>query len=163
MARQRVTTFFVLLSFGFCSALKLDLARDDVSNELNETDQREIQALKMEVEQLKTTVEHLEEISKLNVASSCEDLKLHSVTTSGNYMIDLDGINRKAPPTEVFCRFDEDGNVFTEIIHDKQDVIVMEECLDNHDKCLDINLTYYANMEQIIRLVRENLQHVINK
>ena len=85
----------------------------------------ELQTLKAEVKQLKSIVEHLQELSKMNVASSCEDLALYGVNKSGYYMVDYDGHNQNAPPTNVFCRFDGDGSIFTEIIHNNQGNIVI--------------------------------------
>ena len=92
--------------------------------EKNRNKDLDIWILEQKVEKLESIVEHLQELSKMNVASSCEDLALYGVNKSGYYMVDYDEHNQNAPPTNVFCRFDGDGSIFTEIIHNSQGNIV---------------------------------------
>ena len=98
-------------------------------------------------------VEYLMQISKLNVANSCQDLKDHGVTLSGNYNIDYDQNHNGLAPIEVFCNFEKNT---TEIGHDQESQVTIETC--SHENCLDLNITYNVNMEQIQNLISQSLK-----
>merc|ERR1719244_94315 len=68
---------------------------------------------------LEEKVAHLEELSKLQVVRSCEELAQFGVEKSNNYWIDPDGPLTGQDPIQVFCDFTEGGAV-TEISHDSE-------------------------------------------
>ncbi len=50
-------------------------------------------------------LEHLEEVAKVKVLRSCDELAKHGITKSGDYDIDPDGDMIGNPPIKVFCDF----------------------------------------------------------
>ena len=98
-------------------------------------------------------VDYLMQVSKLNVAKGCQDLKNHGVTASGNYNVDYDEKHMGLGPIQVFCNFEKNT---TEIGHDQESEVTIETC--SHENCLDLNITYNSNMEQIQNLISQSLE-----
>ena len=126
-------------------------------NEMNQ----EINALKEEVRKLKTVNEneknddnekdveerliHLEELSKVHKARTCQELSTYDIQTSGRYTLDPDGDLVGLHPITVYCDFEH--NV-TEILHDSEFTIKIEKCSDGPG-CFRYDLTYFAPMPRI--------------
>ena len=94
---------------------------------------------------------HLEELSKIKVLRTCEELAKHGISTDGLYTIDPDGEMIGYDPIEVFCTFDIDGNVVTEVKHFQEDVIQVQKC--ETPRCFNQSINYGVPMAQIGALV----------
>ena len=90
------------------------------------------------MDKLSKEVEHLKELSKLNVAKNCVDLQRHGITTSNYYSVSYDIEYIQNTPIEVYCDFDKNT---TEIKHDMEDIRNIQPCEDTKC-CLDLNITY---------------------
>ena len=88
---------------------------------------------------------HLEELSKLTKARTCEELSKYGIQTSGRYTLDPDGDLVGLRPITVYCDFER--NV-TEILHDSEFTVKIEKCSDGPG-CFKYDLTYFASMPQI--------------
>ena len=92
---------------------------------------------------------HVEEVSKLKVVRTCEEMARHGVQASGRYLIDPDGDLLGNDPIEVICDFESNT---TEIPHDSEDLIKIEKC--ETPGCSRYNIGYYASMPQIQALIQ---------
>ena len=88
---------------------------------------------------------HLEELSKVHKARTCQELSTYDIQTSGRYTLDPDGDLVGLHPITVYCDFEH--NV-TEILHDSEFTIKIEKCSDGPG-CFRYDLTYFAPMPQI--------------
>ena len=132
---------------------------EKVSDEMNAMNEKfkimneEINALKEKVRKLENVDEkdveqrlnHLEELSKLTKARTCEELSKYGIQTSGRYTLDPDGDLVGLRPITVYCDFER--NV-TEILHDSEFTVKIEKCSDGPG-CFKYDLTYFASMPQI--------------
>ena len=72
-------------------------------------------------------LEKVEELSKVKVLRSCEELARHGITKNGVYQIDPDGELVNNDPILVNCIFDQD-KVITEISHFQEKPLVVDHC-----------------------------------
>ena len=94
---------------------------------------------------------HVEELSKIKVLRTCEELAHHGISTDGLYNIDPDGEMIGFDPIEVYCTFGAEGNVVTEIKHNQDNVIEAEKC--DQPQCFKKTIEYQVPMEQIEALI----------
>jgi hypothetical protein len=73
-------------------------------------------------------LDYLEEISKVKVLRSCDELAAHGVSKSDFYEIDPDGELIGSPPITVYCNF---NTGVTEVIHDSESMLKVEHCQGN--------------------------------
>ena len=94
---------------------------------------------------------HVEELSKIKVLRTCEELARHGISTDGLYNIDPDGEMIGFDPIEVYCTFDAEGNVVTEVKHYQDNIIEAEKC--DQPQCFHKAIQYQVPMEQIEALI----------
>jgi hypothetical protein len=70
-------------------------------------------------------LEHLEELSKVKILRTCQELSEHGITKSDLYFIDPDGELIGHPPIQVYCNF-ETG--MTEVTHNSESMFKLEHC-----------------------------------
>ena len=93
------------------------------------------------------SIEHLIQVSKMNLARTCQHLAMFGVTKSGKYEIDPDGILYGSESIEVYCDFTTNT---THILHDEP-IIQVEKC-DGYG-CSKSNITYSTPKSQIDELI----------
>ena len=104
---------------------------------------------------------HVEELSKIKVLRTCEELARHGISTDGLYTIDPDGEMIGYNPIEVYCAFDVDGNVVTEVKHFQDNVIQAQKC--ETPRCFNKTIEYGVPLVQIeakICLTRDTIRRI---
>jgi hypothetical protein len=94
-------------------------------------------------------LDYLEEISKVKVLRSCDELAAHGVSKSDFYEIDPDGELIGSPPITVYCNFNTGA---TEVIHDSESMLKVEHC--GEVGCYKHDVQYLAPMNQIQALIQ---------
>lgn len=100
---------------------------------------------------LEKRLNQVEELSKIKLLRTCEELARHGISTDGLYTIDPDGELIGYDPIEVYCAFDVDGNVVTEVKHFQDNVIEAEKC--KTPRCFNKTIDYGVPLAQIEALV----------
>ena len=95
-------------------------------------------------------LENLEELAKIKILRSCEELARHGVKKSGLYIIDPDGEMISHDPIRVNCLFDGD-KVVTEISHYQEKNIIVDHC--DSIGCFKQDIEYDVPLEQITALI----------
>ena len=93
------------------------------------------------------SIKHLIQVSKMNLARTCQHLAMYGVTKSAKYDIDPDGILYGSESIEVYCDFTTNT---THILHDEP-IIQVEKC-DGYG-CSKSNITYSTPKSQIDELI----------
>ena len=119
------------------NALKEKVRKLENGNENEKDDENE--------KDVEARLNHLEELSKLTKARTCEELSKYGIQTSGEYTLDPDGDLVGFHPITVYCDFER--NV-TEILHDSEFAIKIERCSEGPG-CFKYNITHLAPMPQI--------------
>ena len=101
-------------------------------------------------EDIEERLEHLEEVAKVKILRSCEELARHGVNKNGLCIIDPDGEMISHDPIRVHCSFDGD-KVITEISHYQEKNIVVDHC--DSIGCFQQEIEYDVPLEQITALV----------
>ena len=101
-------------------------------------------------DEIEDRLEHLEELAKIKILRSCEELARHGVNKNGLYIIDPDGEMISHDPIRVHCSFDGD-KVITEISHYQEKNIVVDHC--DSIGCFQQEIEYDVPLEQITALV----------
>ena len=106
-------------------------------------------------------LEMVEELSKVKILRSCEELARHGVAKNGAYTIDPDGEMISSDPIVVNCIFDS-GNVITEIPHYQEKPIVIDHC--DTLACFNQNIDYPVPLSQLEALVSlsENCEQFVS-
>ena len=89
---------------------------------------------------------HVEELSKIKVLRSCEELARHGVSKNGIYEVDPDGELVGYDPISVYCTFDN-GIAITEVKHSYEKVIDVEKC--EGIGCFKQDIDYMIPLSQI--------------
>merc|ERR1712179_577479 len=90
-------------------------------------------------------VEKLEILSKVGTLRTCNEYFAFGIRTSGEYTIDPDGILLGEPPFNVYCNFDTEGEAVTEIFHNTEELLEVEQC---HDPgCSSNSITYTSGLK----------------
>merc|ERR1711953_699612 len=138
-----------------------DLATE-LKNELTDnSNDKEAEMLAVELQGLTGTLSSMIESNQLPVLlktaakllasmRTCQDLANIGVTESGTYQLDPDGPDSIAEPIMIFCDFTT--NV-TEIVHDMESEVKIENCPDGGNGCHVTQLNYDAPMDQIRALI----------
>ena len=95
-------------------------------------------------------MEYVEEMSKVKILRSCEELARHGVAKNGDYLVDPDGELISNDPIMVHCTFDE-GPAITEISHYQEKPIIADHC--DSAQCFEQSIDYNIPLEQIQALI----------
>ena len=126
---------------------RLNLKMNEMNQETNTLKEkvRKLENVDENEKDVEQRLNHLEELSKLTKARTCEELSKYGIQTSGRYTLDPDGDLVGLRPITVYCDFER--NV-TEILHDSEFTVKIEKCSDGPG-CFKYDLTYFASMPQI--------------
>ena len=95
-----------------------------------------------------TLEEHSKMADMLHTKRTCQEYSSYGFTTSGEYNIDPDGAFAGHPPFRVYCDFETST---TEVMHDKETKIKIENCPE--EMCFHLDVNYTGTTEQIIALM----------
>ena len=104
---------------------------------------------------------YLEEMIKLNVIRSCQEMLDFGINTSNYYHVDPDGPLTGSSPFRVWCDFTEDGRAITEVLHNSEEAMKVEKC--ETPGCYKHNIVYTAPHDQMQALIQlsENCEQTI--
>lgn len=125
--------------------------KETVNNGLKDIEiKNEKQMINSNEQTIEDRVAHLEEISKIKILRTCDELHQHGVNTSGMYFSDPDGEQIGHPPIRAFCDFEKQ---VTEVIHDADNQsITIAHC--DTELCFKKDILYQSPMDQIVALIQ---------
>ena len=94
------------------------------------TAQLESRIVQME-EDIEDRVAKLEQLARIGTLRSCAEYSRYGLKSSGMYNIDPDGPLLGSEPFQVYCNFDTGA---TEILHDSENLTVIDHCHDPGNK-----------------------------
>ena len=93
-------------------------------SELEESYEKRIVQMEGDIEE---RVSKLEQLARIGTLRSCAEYSRYGLKSSGMYNIDPDGPLLGSEPFQVYCNFETGA---TEVIHDSENLTVVEHCHD---------------------------------
>ena len=122
--------------------------KEPIKRGRNENENRNTDVVNSSME---NRLDHLEEIEKITALRSCSEYKNQGIDTSGNFMIDPDGLFQGVTAFMVFCNFETDT---TEVEHDHEKLVDIPHC--EGAMCFDMKIKYKPQMNQLEALINSS-------